>query len=67
MTLKSAAFLAFIGTFLLTVLLLASFIRDVSSAIDGLIPAIRVALSLIYLLAGASVTVFFFVFYKGHS
>jgi hypothetical protein len=65
MTLKTAAFLALVGMFLLTVLLLAGFIRDVSSAVDGLIPAVRVVSSLIYLLAGAGVTMFFFVFHKG--
>jgi len=62
--LKSAAFLALVAMILLTVLVLAGFIRDVSSVINGLIPAVRVVASLIYLFASLSVSVFFWVFYK---
>lgn len=61
---KSAAFLALVAMILLTVLVLAGFIRDVSSVINGLIPAVRVVASLIYLFASLSVSVFFWVFYK---
>ncbi len=50
MTLKNAALLALVGMILLTILLLAGFIRDVASAVDGLIPAIRVLRSLVYVL-----------------
>lgn len=63
-SLKSAAFLALVGMILLTVLVLVGFIRDVTSVIDGLIPAVRVVASLIYLFASLSVSVFFWVFYK---
>jgi len=63
-SLKSAAFLALVAMILLTVLVLAGFIRDVSSVINGLIPAVRVVASLIYLFASLSVSVFFWVFYK---
>jgi hypothetical protein len=48
MTLKDAAFVALVGMILLTVLLLAEFIRDVAFAIGGLIPASRVLRSLVY-------------------
>lgn len=65
MTLKNAALLALVGTGLLTVLLLAHFILDVANAARGLIPAIQVLTSFIHALAGVSLAVFFYVFYKG--
>ena len=67
MTLKNAAFLALVGLILLTVLLLAGFIRDVASAVDGLIPAINVLRSLVYLVASLTLTVFLYVFHKTQS
>ena len=63
-TLRSAAAFAFIGMLILTILLLAVFVRDVMSFIDGLIPALRLLASAIYLLASLSVTVFFFAFQR---
>lgn len=67
MTLKNAALVALVGMILLTVLLLAGFIRDVASAANGLIPAIRVLTSLVYVVASVTVTVFFYVFHKTQS
>ena len=67
MTLKSAAFFALIGMILLTVLLAAGFIRDVSAILAGAIAAIALLKSLIYLLASLSVAVFLYVFYKAQS
>jgi hypothetical protein len=67
MSLKNAAFLALVGLILLTVLLLAGFIRDVASAVDGLIPAINVLRSLVYLVASLTLTVFLYVFHKTQS
>ena len=67
MTLKTAAFFALIGMTLLTVLLAAGFIRDVSALSVGAIAAIVLLKSLIHLLASVSVTVFLFVFYKAQS
>ena len=67
MTLKNAAFFAFIGMTLLTVLLAVSFIRDVSSFLAGAIAAITLLISLIHLLASLSVAVFFYVFDKTQS
>ena len=66
MTLKNAALLALVGMVVLSVLLLAGFIRDVSSAASGLIPAISVLRSFVYLFASVAVTVFFFVFHKSN-
>src|SRR5581483_1193586 len=53
-----------IGMTLVTVLLLATFVRDVSAVVNGLVPAIRTLTSLIYLLASVGVTVFLLAFYK---
>ncbi|MGD0013615.1 MAG: hypothetical protein ABSD56_04200 [Bryobacteraceae bacterium] len=67
MTLKSAALFALIGMILLTVLLAVGFIRDVSALLAGAIAAVAVLRSLIHLLAGLSVTVFLYVFYRAQS
>jgi len=67
MNLKSAAFLAFIGMALLTIMLAAVFIRDVSGLLAGAIAAVTVLTSFIRLLACLSVTVFLYVFYKAQS
>ena len=67
MRLKNAALFALIGMILLTVLLAASFIRDVSNLLAGLIAAITVLISLIHLLASLSVAVFLYVFHKAQS
>ena len=67
MTLKSAAFFALIGMILLTVLLAAGFIRDVSAILAGAIAAIALLKSLIHLLASLSVAVFLYVFHKAQS
>jgi len=67
MTLKNAAFLALVGLILLTVLLLAGFIRDVASAVNGLIPTINVLRSLVYLVASLTLTMFLYVFHKTQS
>ena len=67
MTLKNAALLALVGMILLTLLLLAGFIRDISSAVNGLIPAIRLLRSLVYVVASVAMTVFLYVFHKKQS
>ena len=67
MTLKNAAFLALIGTILLAILLILSFMRDVSGVAQGVIPAMRLLTSLIYAFAGVTVAVFFYVFHKAQS
>jgi hypothetical protein len=67
MTLRSAALFALAGVTLLTVLLAAGFIRDLSSFLAGAIAALTLLISLIHLLASLSVTVFLYVFYKAQS
>jgi len=65
MTLKTASLLALVGTGLLAVLLAAHFILDLANAASGLVPDIQVLTSFTHTLAGVSVAVFFYVFYKG--
>jgi hypothetical protein len=67
MTLKNAAFLAFIGMTLLTVICAVGFIGDISALFAGAIAAMTVLNSLIHLLASLSVAVFLYVFHKTQS
>ena len=67
MILKNAAFFAFIGMALLTVLLAAGFIRDLSALLAGAIAAMALLISLVHLLASLSVALFFYVFHKAQS
>jgi len=64
MTPRGAARFAMIGMILLTVLLLAGLIRDVSSVLDGLVPAARLLVSVIEVVASLGVTLFFYVFQR---
>ena len=67
MSLKNAALFALIGMILLTVLLAAVFLRDLLSAIRGVLAAIELLTSAIRLLASLGVTVFLYVFHKNQS
>ena len=67
MSLKNAAFFAFIGMALLTVVCAVGFIGDVSALLAGAIAPMMVLKSLIHLLATLSVAVFLYVFYKAQS
>ena len=62
MTLKSAAFFAFIGMTLLTIVCAVGFVGDISAVSAGAIAPVIVLQSLIHLLANLSVAVFFYVF-----
>lgn len=64
MTLKSSTLFAFVCMLLLTIVLLFDFARDLSAALRGLTPALRLVSSLIFLLAGVSSTVFLHVFHR---
>ena len=64
MTLRQSAFLALIGTLLLTILLALDFIITVSGVLGDVVPAMALLRSLIYLFASLSVTVLFYVFYR---
>ncbi len=67
MNLKSASFLALIGTLLLTILLALDFVRTVSGVMSDVVPVMALLRSLVYLLASLSVTVFFYVFHRSQS
>jgi hypothetical protein len=67
MTLKNTASLAFVGMVLVTILLIAGLISDVSGVVRGLIPAMRLLTSLIYAFASLCVVVFLYAFYKAQS
>jgi hypothetical protein len=62
MTLRTASILALVGTLLLTVLAAADFITPMSGYLRDIVPAVLVLRSLIYLLGGIFVTLFFFEF-----
>jgi hypothetical protein len=64
MNIKSAAFLALIGTLLTTILLVYNFITAVLNATRGLIPLDTLLSTTIYAFASLTLTVFFFVFHK---
>jgi hypothetical protein len=64
MNIKSAAFLAMIGTILATILLVYDFISSTLNVMRGLIPAMTLFPSLIYVIASLSLAIFFFVFHK---
>lgn len=64
MTLKNAALFALIGTMLLAILVVATFIRDILALGNGILPAVTVLKSLIHAIASVSVAVFFYVFHK---
>jgi hypothetical protein len=64
MTLKNTAFLALVGMVLVTILLIAGLIADVSGVVRGLIPAMRLLTSFIYAFAGLGVVVFLYAFHK---
>jgi hypothetical protein len=64
MSLKSAATLALVGTFLLTLVLLMDFFTAVSGVMNDVVPAMALVRSLIWLIAGIGLTVFFFAFVR---
>jgi multidrug efflux pump subunit AcrB len=67
MTLKQASFLAFVGTLLLTILLVVDLILNLLSTMRGLIPAVMLLTSLIYAFAALGVAVFFYAFHRSQS
>ncbi len=64
MTLKNAAPLALIGTILMTVLLVWTFVFNVFNALRGLVPAVTLFSSFIFAFGCFSVAVFFYVFHR---
>jgi len=64
MTLKDAAFLALIGTLLVTVLQAYHLALDILNIVRGLVPAVALVSVLIYTFAWFTLAVFFFKFHK---
>jgi hypothetical protein len=64
MTIKNAALLAFVGTMLMTVLLVWNFVFNFLNLLRGLVPAVTLFSSFIYAFGAFSVMVFFFVFHR---
>ena len=67
MTIKSASFLALIGTVLVAILLTWNFIVNLLNVMQGVTAAVVLFSSLIYAFGALSVAVFFFVFHKAQS
>jgi hypothetical protein len=67
MALKQASLLAFIGTLLLSILLIVDLVLDLLSLARGLIPAVTLLTSLIHTFAAVSVAIFFFVYHRAQS
>jgi hypothetical protein len=64
MTIKNAALLAFVGTIVMTVLLVWNFVSTVLNVLRGVEAPVVLFSSFIYAFGCLSVMVFFFVFYK---
>jgi hypothetical protein len=67
MTLKNAALLAMVGTILMTVLLVWSFVLTLLNVVRDLVPAVTLFQSFIYAFGCFSVMVFFYVFHRGQA
>jgi hypothetical protein len=67
MTLKNAAFVALIGTILLTILLAVSCVVSVAGFLHGVVSAASMLAALIRVFATLSLAVFFYVFHKAQA
>ena len=64
MTLKNAALLAFVGTLLMTAVLVWNFVFTFLNVLRDLVPAVTLFSSLIYAFGCFSVMLFFYVFHR---
>jgi hypothetical protein len=64
MSLKSAAFLALIGTILVAILRLYDLVSTIINVTGGLVPAMTLVACLIYAFASLGLAAFLFVFHK---
>jgi hypothetical protein len=67
MSTKAASFLAFVGMLLLTILVIADLVRNISGVFRDIVPMLRLVRSVVYMFASLTATVFFFVFYERQS
>ena len=64
MRLKNAVFLAFVAAVLMAILLIFGFVNDAVGVARGLVPAMRLPVSIIETFAGVSAAIFLYVFYR---
>jgi hypothetical protein len=62
MTIKNAAFLAFLATLLLSILFLWRLVMDILNVSQGLVPAVTLLASILYAFGAVTAAIFFFVF-----
>jgi hypothetical protein len=67
MSLKSAALLALLGMFLVTIVMIFGLVNDIMGLSVGVIAMKQAVVSVIYTFASITVTVFFFAFYGSQS
>ncbi|HLY60582.1 MAG TPA: hypothetical protein VKV95_07425 [Terriglobia bacterium] len=67
MSLKNAALLALIGMVLLTVLVAVNFVSNLLGLMRGIVPAITVFTSLVYLFTSVTLSLFFYIFHRKQS
>ncbi|HEY1755805.1 MAG TPA: hypothetical protein VGG72_10445 [Bryobacteraceae bacterium] len=67
MSLKNAALLAFVGALLLTALLAMGSINDILGVARGIIPPVKLLISLIETFAGVTAVVFLYVVHRRQS
>jgi len=67
MNLKNAALFALVGMILLTIVAVVGFVVNAAGWVHGVVSAIRVLTSLIYVLASFGVAGFFWVFYRNQT
>ena len=64
MSMKGAALLAFVGTVVLSVLVVWNLIFDIVSVARGLIPAARLVSQAVYAFGAVTLACFFYIFQK---
>jgi hypothetical protein len=62
MTIKNAAFLAFLATLLLSILFLWRLVMDILNVSQNLVPAVTLLSSILYAFGAVTAAIFFFVF-----
>jgi hypothetical protein len=67
MSLKTAAFFAFIAMLLLTVVVALAFLREITALANSAVAPVTVLSTAIELLAALAVTIFFFVYFRAKS
>lgn len=62
MGVKNAAFVAFVGTVLVTIVVAVDSFRYLSGVLNGIVPAMTLLRSLVYLFASVTITLFFWLY-----